>query len=404
MNRQEKQLYALFRKDWTLSAEAQRGLERSYEQIRQQCREQEEPMNRKRRKPITIIAIAAIVALFTISAAAVVLHSEFFTSAFGTGIKSDPVEVYTDPETGSEMTYPSNERVEVDVDAAEEVVGEKVATSDQSLEVCGYTITIDSYLVDSSGIGVLTYTVEHPDGISGLVGGDSRGGEANFNAWQSERDSDIFEPGISVDGEYIDYYTYVDRDSVTENQVTMVAYFCPFYLLDTPREIEFSVDYLTGIHSGDDPEFGESETLILPITDLGETQTYTDSETGISADVSPMGLKLNLAAWKQANGLDGTQESSVRKVEDENGELVPIDERIEISTHKVVLHYADGSEYTVKDDDIHNVTVEAGDNESTYFFYAFNRLVTNEIISVEFTGVYADWDGIAQEIHAELTP
>ena len=34
MNRQEQQLYALFRRDWTIPDEVQAGLERSYEQLR----------------------------------------------------------------------------------------------------------------------------------------------------------------------------------------------------------------------------------------------------------------------------------------------------------------------------------------------------------------------------------
>ena len=87
------------------------------------------------------------------------LHTDFFRSAFGTGIESYPAEVITE-ENGNQWISPANERVEVDANAAEEIVGDHVISAEQTLEVCGYTITVDSYLVDDNGIGVLTYTVE----------------------------------------------------------------------------------------------------------------------------------------------------------------------------------------------------------------------------------------------------
>ena len=403
MNRQDKQLYDLFRQPWSLPREAQQGLERSYDQIRQQCREQEEPMKRRHRRPISIIAITAVAALFTISAAAVVLHTDFFRSAFGTGIKSEPVEVYKDPEKGSEVTFPAIERVEVDQTAAEEAVGEQVTASGQTIEACGYTITIDSYLVDKNGMGVLTYTIEHPDGISNLVEGQLRGSMANFNPWKSERESDIFEPRISVDGVFTDCYSYVDRDSVTDNKVTMAAYFCPFEPIDTPHELIFTVPYRTNTDAEDEANQEQSETVTLSVAELVDTVTYTDTETGISADVSPVGLKLNYAEWKQVNGLDDTKQSPVRMEEGEDGEPVPINERIEVTTDHIALHYADGSEYVIKGNDVLNTTVNAGNKESTYEFFVFNRLVTEPVASVEYSSSYADWDGIEYDVCGVMT-
>ena len=393
MNRQEQQLYALFRQDWTIPDEVQAGLERSYEQIRQQCRKQEEPMKKTYRHALRLLVIAAVITLITVTAAAIVLHTDFLRSAFGTGIDSYPAEVITE-ENGNQWISPANERVEVDADAAEQIVGDHVISAEQTLEVCGYTITVDSYLVDDNGIGVLTYTVEHPDGVTG------------FDPYHSNRDSDIFEPKVTMDGQWIDCYSYLDQDKVTDVSVTVVMYFCPFEPIKQPRQLEFTVPYLLNAGQEDNAseDYQRSDTLLLPIESTAETMTYIDSETSVAVYLSPLGMMSDFEPWKQQNGLDGVRKHPVHQIENENGELEPIETTVEVIPDRIVLHYADGEEYTVKGEDVLNAMVGTISQDSSIQFDVFNRLVTEEVTSIEYAFSYVDWDDVSHDVSVELTP
>ena len=404
MNRQEKQLFALFRQDWAIPDGVQSGLERSYEQIRQQCREQEEPMKTPVKHTVRILLIAAIFALLAVSAAAIALHTDFFRQAFGTGAGSTEQTTVTYDDTS--YTLPAVERVEVDEEAAEEAVGAYVtdAETNRTAQVNGYTITVDSYMLDENGCGVLTYTLENPDGLDDLVREDTARG-VYYRGWTGERiSSGVLEPIFELDGEMLDWNTYLDVERSTETTACLTVYFSPFERLETADLLTMHIDGYTTAEGQGTSFDDDAGVITLPVSkELVPAAQYTDAETGIAVSLSPVGMVTDLSHWKMQNDLDGERTHPTHKIEDEDGDLVPTTILIYVTADRIVLHYADGGEYVVIGDGVHNTTVGAESRDGSLCFDVFNRLVTEEVLSIEYDFSYLDWDDDEHIVHVELT-
>ena len=198
----------------------------------------------------------------------------------------------------------------------------------------------------------------------------------------------------------------MDQDKVTDTSVTVVMYFCPFEPIEQPRQLEFTVPYLLNAGQEDNAseDYQRSDTLLLPIESTAETMTYVDSETGVAVYLSPLGMMSDFEPWKQQNGLDGVRKHPVHQIENENGELEPIETTVEVIPDRIVLHYADGEEYTVKGEDVLNAMVGTISQDSSIQFDVFNRLVTEEVTSIEYAFSYVDWDDVSHDVSVELTP
>ena len=110
----ENKLYEAFRREADIPPELQQRLGRTYEQLRQLGRTEREstmPHKTTRRWIRTLLVAAVIMSLLTVTAFAVGVHTGFIASAFGTGVSSR--EGY--------------ERVDVDPDLAENLIGEYIA-------------------------------------------------------------------------------------------------------------------------------------------------------------------------------------------------------------------------------------------------------------------------------------
>ena len=334
-----------------------------------------------RRAVIALIAAALAVAL-SITAYAIGEHTGFFEQVFGdTGVQSrDAYEVVADdtkPNSGM-VTVPAYERVSVDPDAAEELIGDQVQDVDQSFTMDGVTFTAESMVIDANGVGALTYTVSNPDGFPDMSGAYGE----TFPALM-EMDEEIGyygEGGVPLvsaqrDGEehLISPHTYLDSAASTDTQIRLTAYFWIYWGVEPGDELRLTLRKFTynydepleiigddGQLEGTEPSIDETEEhLTFTVDDLVPAVTFT-AEDGHTASVSPIGVVLD--DWYDA--LQGLS-----------------------------LDYADGTEYVVKGDDVANAQFGAISGPASYGVYG-------EEIEVD-----TDGDGQVDNIeYGELDP
>ncbi|MBR6918079.1 MAG: hypothetical protein IKN38_07840, partial [Clostridia bacterium] len=124
----------------------------------------------KPRRFSRIIIIAAVLtALLAVSVAAYgLLHSDFYENAFGTGVEGSPGgprDLYDrDGNLVKTVDEPAVERVEVDPGLAEELVGDKVASVGETVTIGEYTVTVNDFVFDENGIGMVSAVISHPEG------------------------------------------------------------------------------------------------------------------------------------------------------------------------------------------------------------------------------------------------
>ncbi len=124
----------------------------------------------KSKKLGKIIPIAAaLAAILAVSAAAVgFIRSGFYQNAFGTGIEGSEggtKDLY-DADGNYVKTFdePAVERVEADPELAEELIGDAVANVGETVTVGEYTVTVDEYVFDENGMGMVSALISHPEG------------------------------------------------------------------------------------------------------------------------------------------------------------------------------------------------------------------------------------------------
>ncbi len=295
-------------------------------------------MKRKTRKIsfTTLIAAAAVLAL-SVTAYAIGAHAGFFESIFGdSGVDStEAYETLADPDKpdGGMITVPAYERVSVDQEKAEELVGAQVTDINKTFEMEGVTFTAESMVADENGIGALTFTMSCPDGFPRMEGYEGEMGNMlridEDRGWISStpylRLSDIDRP--------INDHVYLDSAASTDAEKHLTAYFYSPVGLKKGDVVELVMtEYLYNgkEHTYTDPFTGEEHTqkdmdeieehISFQVGDLVPAVTLT-AEDGHTASVSPMGIVLD--DW-----YDGI--------------------------HDLSLTYADGSVYTVRGQNVDN--------------------------------------------------
>ena len=314
---------------------------------------------RPARRALTALIAAALVVALSITAYAIGEHTGFFEQVFGdTGVESrEAYEVVADdtkPDSGM-VTVPAYERVPVDPNAAEELIGGQVQDVDKSFTLDGVTFTAESMVIDANGVGALTYTVSNPDGFPDMSGAY---GETFPALMEMDKEEGYYGDGgvplISArrDGEehFISPHTYLDSAASTDTQIRLTAYFWIYWGVEpgdqlrlTMRKFTYNYDEML---TGTDPETGKElepipsideteEHLTFTVDDLVPAVTFT-AQDGHTASVSPIGVVLD--DWYDA--LQGLS-----------------------------LDYADGTEYVVKGDDVANAQFGAIIGPDAYGVY-----------------------------------
>ncbi len=316
----------------------------------------------------TGLLIAAAVVVLSVAALAAVSHGGFFNAAFGTGVKGQEavdVPLYAaDGSVAKTEHYPTIERVEVDEQKAEELVGDYVNSIGKSVTVGDWTFTVMDCTLDENSIGALTVKTENPKGIHELK-----------NAWEQHIEAPIGSGTVdSESGLMMDAWDYVVEDSWTDTSVEQVFYFTPFAPLGADegivwRQTVFGEEIFN--EKGESLGFNwEEGSISIPASE--KIPAKSGACEGLSLSVSPVGLALDfdLDPFDPGPPEDGF-----------GGELL---------TESIVLRYADGSEYVVMGDDLYNCSVSSTDSASC-FWYAFNRLAdADSITEIEVSGCWID--------------
>lgn len=314
----------------------------------------------KLKRPAAAIMAAALALALGITAFAVAYHGDFFNNVFGKGI--DGQETHTvvlndgsDGELPLSEHFPTVERVEVDADKAEELVGSYVTSVAQSITLGNYTFTVEDVLLDENGIGALTVRVENPDGHGLKQSGSPDGSPPFGSAIRLE----------SEDYGLLDSQNYLVTDSLTETEATYVYYVTPTEPLPKDEALALVLTFILYDNTEPDAVFPEA-SITIPSTDKVATRSFTAEDA--HADLSPVGMTLYYDI--------GTTQ---------------VTETIESS---IVIRYSDDSEYIVLGEDLINESLSCKNLDENIQWIAFNRLAdVDNITEIQIAGHWYEDDG-----------
>lgn len=323
------------------------------ERIRQACAQAKPAQQkvRRSRRPLRIgaVAVAACAAL-SVGALAVNFssHGAVYQAFFGN--ESHTSTVYTEEydEYGNLRVGSLNEeRVPVDEEQAEALVGEYLEDTGYVWQVGEYTLTVESYLLDeNTGTAKVSYSLHRPGGIEGAVVDGSTG-------------------HIYIDGGNLPHFCALIQNEERASFGTYIP-FAGHDRVDLTRSAEDTLYITSSMAEADwsaadgmQIEF-EEETLVLPAMESLPAVTVNDPETGEPAAIfSAIGLKI----W--------------------------VDDMDRVDY--VALTYADGTQYVLKDkaSNLYNTDYACGHGKrpNMEVQYCFNRLVDPEqVVAVTVNG------------------
>lgn len=252
---------------------------------------------------------------------------------------------------GQPISLPRMERASTDTATVQRLLGDYLCTVNATMEVDGYTIKLNTFLIDENGSGFLTYTLSHPDGI--------KADENGYGEVFTPLDPSLIIGDDPKSFDYMDAKTYLDTAASTDTELHLVLYFSDFGYWHKGDDLIFAVARQSG------GEWGGTIS-ISPVTYLPVT-TFT-SENGSTVSVSALGMRVNAPA-------DITNQIS------------------DMNTKELVLHMKDGSHFAVMSDreNVMNWVVGLGTVDENHnvsgLGYSFNRLVdVDEIESVTAEG------------------
>lgn len=277
--------------------------------------------------------------------------SQVIEDAFGDNISTEKPKM--EDAYGNPIEAPSMDRPAIDLTETEKLIGAYISDVDGVLTIGENTFTLEQFLVDETGSGAITWTVENPNGIDY---GDAGYGMVYFNP------SPFDEPMMyhyGADGskkKSTDMSTALISKNEEGTKLKLVSYFGTF----DKYEIGDSFVWMVSQNARQDTQ----KIQITPAEHI-PTKTMTTAD----------GMRLMIA--NQSITLD-------------------IDSNIDFLTDKIVINFKDGTQYCVEDDEakIYNLSEAFWRQSDEYRYdelvYLFNRLIdTNEVSSVEVTAGFS---------------
>ena len=317
-----------------------------------------------RRALRTAIIAAALALALAGTAWAVGEYTGFFQTVFGNesiGGWDTENETLTDEDGNvvKEYIVPGQERVAVDPDQAQELVGDATASVGASVTIEGVTFTVEDFVMDEYGMGALTYTMEDPEGFPGVEF------DASFIRSDPLAGGTLLDPLLTVHDGSGKQLGWLDSEQLvaggTDTKKTMALYFAPVESLDGAEQLKLTFAVATGY----DAAKGELDTkeggVLFPMAGAVDAETLTGPE-GWSAGLSPVGLMIT-----PPEGMRGGYDYYF---------------------NDVALHMADGTEYVLKQDEpyMYNITVGVHCHDGGTAM-TFDRLVDPaEVLSVTAAG------------------
>ena len=322
---------------------------------------------RPRRGLRTLVLAACLAAALCVGAAAGygANHSTVFQLFFGNENRTS-VEAQQEYDEYGRLTLnlPDTERVPVDEEEAESLVGSYLSEEPFVWQVGEYTLTVEQYLLDEhTGTAKIYYSLYRPGGIEGLAVSPYDG-----TVWADGTGIGMPHFCVRTDGEWsvLRGDVYLDQSRSTEDTWYLAASLADFraWRAADGLRIEFH-DLRLEDESGQGLYVGLVDTTELPGAESLPAVTAVNPETGGTAVcLSAIGMLADTSYL-------------------EDGDYV----------RSVSLEYADGSTYVVRDDagSVDNTEYGLYNMDGTQLRLCFNRLVDPEqVVSVTVDGtVYA---------------
>ena len=392
--------------------------------------------------------VAAVVFMFALATTAfavvgyVIYDSpeEMIGAIFGdqTGYDHKGVTQWTDPgKSGSVYDNPAYDRVPVDETVLQEDIVPYVSPVGQSISWYDYTMTVDALLYDhATKCGMLTLLIENPEGIA---------------PYEVQNNGEVWFPG----GELVDVNQYWKNYIVEEKTTdTMLAVACYFKINDPENDdLELTFYEYAARYSEDLPSYHELREQIKQTVTPEEALLKLEQKLGSDRYAEVKGMitqaELEDAAYEELTGeeygkigqcpdkiiVDCGMEKEMDNVTMAEGAVTvsPICFQINVETldflhvdrhgtpsidadnvESVVIRYADGTEYIVRNDAVENTVfglveypqdnvqteqlVEDPNGEAYYqsvnskdrsiLTYMFNRIIdVDKVASVVVNGV-----------------
>ena len=310
---------------------------------------------KKTRRALGKSAVVAIAAALTLTIA---VAGGIVTLIRADVSPADKVDDTTlDDGKGTAVSVPDMERIPGDMATTQRLVGKYLSKLDAEMTVEGNTIRLGTLLIDESGSGMLTYSVENPDGVKYT---DAGYGEAVDMSAEPSMWLDSAPDAQGYGGTCISSRCHVDEDASTDTCLQVVLYFAAGKTFQ----------------KGDDFYFTVYDSASQPYSISIQPQTYVPVKT--------MTAKNGEIVTLSALGMT----------------IVNPDPSREIHTDEVLVNAKDGSSFAVESSskNLMNWVIGSitGDGQAAFenYTYVFNRLVdVNEVGSVTLTGYYYNLDG-----------
>ena len=293
--------------------------------------------------------------------------AQVMDNAFGDNISTEKPKM--EDAFGNPIEAPNMERPAVDLTEIEKQIGAYISDVDGVLTIGNNTFTLEQFMVDETGSGALTWTVENPNGINY--------GDVGYGMVYFAPKAPFDEPAMyhyGADGtkkKSTDFSTALISKSEDGTKLKLVSYFGTF----------------------DHYEIGDSFVWMVSQNHREETQKiqitpaeHIPTKTLTTAD----GLTLWIANHSIAFDINSDSE---------------------FLTDKIVVNFKDGSQYCIADDDakIYNLSEAFWRQSDEYRYddlvYLFNRLIdTNEVSSVEVAGGWTRFEVVGNYYEPVRTP
>ena len=207
--------------------------------------------------------------------------SEAILSSFSGDISTDAP--YMTDSFGNAMSAPEMEKVSMgDAAVAPLVDGYLYDVEATPIVYEDYTFTVEQFIIDDKGMGMLSYTIENPNGVEYL--------EHGYGQVSVPLSPYLTTGAPFMDGNHADCYDYLLQSSSTETKLHLVMFFGTF--------TEYHGEELYFCITTDDPETEK----VMPVgavqlspEKLVPSAVYTDND-GNAVFLSPMGISID---WQQ---------------------------------------------------------------------------------------------------------
>lgn len=301
----------------------------------------------KRRHPARkLIAIVAVAALLVTGAVAVSSgfllgasaepSGDFLTESFGVKGLSDTQPIEVDG-AGKSWTVPGTEWAPVDAETAAAIVGDNIVFIGKTYTMGDYTVTMDSYVMDENGVGILTWTLAYPGGVPNVLH-DENSGQFAFGA-----EDGLCEPALwTTEDEHINSRSVLNAELSTPDEFHIITYFGDAKaIVDSDRDMYLRLEERKWSEE-EEHEFevvNEGKMLIEMGDVYLESVTLTGGE--YTAHVSPLSIRFEAPFGEGAGWVP--DDLRIQYVEGSEFGTEYICEQDEPYMHNLIFAYYDGT-------------------------------------------------------------